>query len=250
MGIRPEFRWWVLTIVVVGVLLLISALALDRPNVVWDDGVPQCPHCRSEVAFFSVLCKTCKEPYDWKEASPEASPLSRWSLSALEARLLRERVDALGPTLANQRVAHALQIPLVSAEAFLETVDRGRCGWCGGTGRDLAQEREGSTCPVCFGTGQCIACGGDRRIRVGDEAAHLAYLVYHAGVEDVEAAVTVPHAVRLKEVERLTQEIVRLHAGTLDITRVLFWPAWPEQRTAVDVARERLDLVLQALAKE
>jgi hypothetical protein len=249
-GIRPEFRWWVLTLVVVGVLLLISALALDRPNVVWDEGVPQCPHCRSEVAFFSGLCKTCGEPYDWTIARAETSPLSRWSLSSLEARYLRERVDALGPTLAVARVAAALEVPRASAEAYLESVDRGRCGWCGGTGRDLKEEGEGSICPVCFGSGQCIACGGDRRIQVGDEVAHQAYLVYRRGVEDLGAATVVPHGVRLKEVQQLTQELVRLHAGTLDVTQVLFWPDWPTSRTAVDVSRERLDLVLQTLAKE
>lgn len=250
MGIRPEYRWWVLTLVVVGVLLLISALALDRPNVVWEDGVPHCPQCRSEVVSFSNLCKTCGEPYDWKVASVEASPLSRWSLTSLEARFLRERVDALGATVANQRIAHALQIPLVSAQVYLETVDRGRCGWCGGTGRDVAQEDEDSTCAVCYGTGQCIACGGDRRIRVGDEAAHDAYRTYRQGVEDAGAARDVPHGVRVKEVERLTKELIRLHAGTLEVTQVLFWPEWPVPRTAVDVSRERLDLVLSTLAKE
>ena len=251
MGIRPEFRWWVLTLVVVGVLLLISALALDRPNVVWDDGVPHCPQCRSEVAFFSGLCKTCKEPYDWKEAASDDSPLSRWSLSSLEARSLRERIDALGPTVATARIAAALELPRASAEAYLEAVDRGRCGWCGGTGRDLKQEREDSTCPICFGSGQCIACGGDRRIRVGDEAAHDAYLTYRSGLDDVDADVGVPTLVRVMEAKRLTHDIVRLHAGTLDATRVLFWPDWPAASlVAVDVARERLDLVLQTLAEE
>lgn len=250
MGIRPEFRWWVLTIVVVGVLLLISALALDRPNVVWDEGVPHCPHCRSEVAPYSVLCRTCGEHYDWKVAPPEASPLSHWSLTGLEARHLRERVAALGETLANQRVAHALGIPLVRAQAYLELVDRGRCGWCGGTGRDLAEDGDDSVCPVCFGTGNCIACGGDRRIRVGDEAAHEALVVYREGVEDAGAAEGVSLEVRRPEVERLTREFVRLHAGTEEATQIWFWPTWPGSGTAVDTARERLDLVLKTLAKD
>lgn len=250
MGIRPEFRWWVLTLVVVGVLLLISALALDRPNVVWDEGVPHCPQCRSEVAFYSVLCKTCGEPYDWTVADADFGPLSRWSLSSFEARFLRERVDALGETVANQRVAHALQIPLVSAQAYLEAVDRGRCGWCGGTGRDVAQERGGSTCPVCFGTGHCIACAGDRRVRVGDEAAHQAYGAYRESVDDAGAGKEVRHAVRLKEVERLTKEFLRLHAGTEEATRIYFWPQWPQPATAVEKARMRLDTVLTTLEKE
>ena len=250
MGIRPEFRWWVLTLVVVGVLLLISALALDRPNVIWDDYLPHCPHCRGEVAPYSVLCRTCGEHYDWKPSPPEASPLSRWSLTALEARALRERVDALGETVASQRAAHALGIPLTSAQAYLETVDRGRCGWCGGTGRDLAKEEEDTTCVVCLGTGQCIACGGDRRIRLGDEAAYVALGVYREGVDDARAAASVPLAVRRGEVERLTREFVRLHAGTQEATQAWFWPTWPGSSSAVEVARARLDLVLNTLASD
>lgn len=250
MGIRPEFRWWILTVVVVVVLLLISALALDRPNVIWEDGVPHCPHCRSEVAFFSGLCRTCTERYDWKEASGEASPLSRWSLSSLEARFLRDRVDALGAEVAARRTAAELELTVPAAEAYLESVDRGRCGWCGGTGRDLGSEDEESRCPVCFGTGQCIACGGDRRIRIGDEADHNAYLVYRSAVEDVEAAYGVPRDVGLQEVERLTREFLRLHAGTVDATQVPFWPDWPTPKKAVDVSRERLRRVLTTLAEE
>jgi len=249
-GIRPEFRWWVLTLVVVGVLLLISALALDRPNVVWDDGVPHCPHCRSEVAFYSGICKTCAEPYDWKVSPAEKSPLSRWSLTSLEARFLRERVDALGETVANQRVAHALSIPLVSAQAYLESVDRGRCGWCGGTGLDVAQDRESSTCPVCLGTTHCISCGGDRRVLVGDEAAHEAYEAYRQGVDDLMAAKGVSFDVRRTEVERLTEDFVRLHAGTLEATQLLFWPEWPGSYKAVDKCRERLELVLAVLGED
>ena len=57
MGIPAQSRWWVVTLLIVGVLVLISALALDRPNVVWSDGVPECPHCRHEVRHYSHRCQ-------------------------------------------------------------------------------------------------------------------------------------------------------------------------------------------------
>lgn len=250
MGIRPEFRWWILTVAVVGVLLLISALALDRPNVVWEEGVPHCPHCRSEVPFYSSLCPTCTERYDWTVAPDEGSPLSRWSLSALEARFLRERTDALGQEEAVRRVAGLLRIAREAAKEYLEQVDRGRCGWCGGTGRDLASSKKEDVCPVCFGRGLCIACGGNRRVRVGDENAHRAWIRYRTGVEDVADAVRLPDAVRVEEVHRLARELVTSHFGTMEATRVLFWPEWPTTATAADASRDRLDSVLTILAEE
>jgi hypothetical protein len=49
MGIPVQSRWWVLTLVVVGVLALISALARVPPNVVWSGEAPQSPPSRHEL---------------------------------------------------------------------------------------------------------------------------------------------------------------------------------------------------------
>jgi hypothetical protein len=252
-GIRPEYRWWILTLAVVGVLLLISALALDRPNVIWEEGVPHCPQCRTAVPHFSKRCPTCTEPYDWNPARDEDCPVSRWSLSALEARYLHERAEALGPDAAAARLVAELGLPLESARSYLETVGRGICGWCGGTGRDPAVTTGESECPVCFGRQRCVACGGDRRVKIGEESAHRAYLAYRRRVDDIvwyDHLPTSELAPRREEVRRLTREFAVRHPGTVEVTRVTFWPEWPTSRISVDAARERLDRVLKVLSVE
>lgn len=250
MAIRREFRWWILTVVVVGLLLFISALALDRPDVVWEEGRPHCPHCRSEVGFYSTRCRTCAERYDWSVAPDDISPYSHWSLGALEVRRLRDFVEARGREVAIDRVEEAFGIPHAAATAYLEHVGRGRCGYCGGTGRDLSAFEAGVPCPVCFGRGACIACGGDRRVRIGDEAAHRALLVYEAGVQDVRDTKHVSEAVRVEEVRRLAEKFLSRHAGTIEASRILFWPDWPSLKTAADSARERLDRLFEVLEAE
>ena len=60
---RPELRWLVMTILIVGVLLAISALALDRPDVIWTTKGPECPACRTPVASFAYKCKDCDESF-------------------------------------------------------------------------------------------------------------------------------------------------------------------------------------------
>ncbi len=273
-AVRPEFRWWILTLVVVAVLVLISLLAMDRPNVIWRQGEPSCPHCRSEVASFSSRCRTCREQYDWAAAPDEDSPLSRWSLSALEAKALVDRVLVLGDEVAATRVAEAIGVTRASATAYLKAVGRGRCGYCGGTEIALDVEPGGSAqpCPVCLGQGACIACNGDRRMRVGDEAAYRALKQYVEAVGELHDSI--PAATRRSELKNLTEEFVRRYAGTVEATQVLFWPEPPtrihplevatatpaivlqEARrrsandTAVGAARRRLDAVLEAVARE
>jgi hypothetical protein len=250
-AIRPEFRWWILTVVVLGVLLMISALALDRPNVVWSDAEPYCPHCRANVAFYSSRCQTCREQYDWTVAPEDEHAISRWSLSSLEANHVHDRIQALGPEEAAERVARKLSLDPEAAQAYLETVARGLCGYCGGTGRDLGSEAETvPPCPVCFGRRECIACGGDRRERIGDEGAHRALLEYQVGLVSVQMARSIPEDVRVEEIRRLTESFVRRHHGTVEATELLFWPRWPQRDRAVSVARRRLDLVIAALEEE
>lgn len=263
--IRPESRWWLLTLAVVAVLVGISFLALDRPDVVWSGGEPYCPHCRSGVEAYATRCAQCDQPFDWS-ATPDAdSPLSTWSLTALEAEVLRDRVQALGEEEAQRRAALALSITPEAAERYLATVGRGRCGWCGGTGEDLGDgdgPGEGP-CPVCFGRKWCIACGGDRRIRLGDPAAGRAFETYAQGLRDITPT-TLPQPVQQAEARRLNEAFIARHTGTVEATYLVFWPRWraaealatPDADTrvpglrAVEVARRRLDAVLEALASE
>jgi predicted amidophosphoribosyltransferase len=260
-AVRPEFRWWLLTLLLVGILLLISALALDRPDVVWEAGVARCPHCRAEVEPYSRRCRTCREQYDWSVAPDAQSPFSAWSLSALEAEDLQARKTLLGREEAEARVARVLSVSPEAARLYVDHVGRGLCGWCGGTGKDLDDApRFLKPCPACLGRGACVGCGGDRRVRVGDEASHLALLAYEAGLHDVSD--DLPVDVQRAEVRRLAEAFLERHAGTLEATRIVFWPLWQpasggesgtdRPRAAggpcvVEAARARIDAVLQAL---
>ncbi|MHC5010707.1 MAG: hypothetical protein ACYTG6_07105 [Planctomycetota bacterium] len=267
MSIRPEYRWWILTLAVVVILFGISALALDRPNVIWSGAEPQCPHCRNAVPAYSQRCPTCREEFDWTVAHPDDSPLSSWSLSLLETEYLRERVNALGAEVAVARIAEALGLTKEDAADYLEQVGRGRCGWCGGTGRHLAAlASENDRCPACLGKGQCVGCGGDRRIRVGDPVAAQAYARYRAELEDIlgpdgTRRPILPAAAQRDEARRLAEDFLLRHAGTEEAGRILFWLEWtvpseapwrPERcaPTIVVAARRRLDALLGAVGSE
>jgi hypothetical protein len=247
--LRPEFRWVVLTLGVVAVLLTISALALNKPDVLWRDGAAHCPHCGALVEPGSHRCKECREEYEWTVAPDEDSPISRWSLSPLEDAAVRERVKALGHVVAAEKVAAATGLSQDAARLYLEKVGVGRCGWCGGTGKDLEHlDANPSVCPACLGRERCIACDGDRRIRIGDQGAARAYRHLQAAIADVSGQV--PLDAERAEVRRLTDEFLGRWHGTLEATRVVYWPDWKpgEQNVrVVEKARGRIDQVLSAL---
>jgi len=257
MGIPAKSRWWVLTLAVIGVLVLISMLALDRPNVVWTGETPQCPHCRHEVTYYSHRCADCAGEFDWFTPSEDEAPISSASLSAQEAEWVRERVKVLGPDEAARRVAADTGLTLKAAGAYLASVGRGDCGWCGGTRRDLsAAEDPEETCPACFGSAHCVACGGDRRVRIGDERAARALRAYKRELGDLLAS-GVPAEVKRQEGRRLAREFLASHEGTREAESILFWPnLLPRVRggslatvgqTIVRQSRLRLDVVLKAL---
>ncbi len=261
MGIPVKSRWWIFSLVIVGVLLLISALALDRPNVIWDAYKPHCPRCRHEVAFYSHRCPDCRSDFDWTVAGKDESPISGDSLSVLEAEWVRARVEALGLETAARVVAGATKLSVAAATEYVQRVGRGDCGWCGGTKRDLAADdfEEAPPCPCCLGTGDSVACAGDRRVRLGDPTAHRAWRVYEAAMQDLlQPAAHVLAGERGKEARRLGEAFLRVHAGSREAARVLFWgdiaaPRLTAQdgprppRTVSEVAHGRLVRVLRAL---
>lgn len=259
MAARPESRWWLLTVLIVLVLLGISAFALDRPNVRWMGGQPHCPQCSAVTGLYASKCSACGSAFDWAVEPDEDSPVSRFSLSALEAELVRQRVQALGEEEAVRRVAARLEISPAAALDALRHVGRGRCGWCGGTGKELETFDEGAPCVVCLGTGQCIACAGDRRVRVGDEAAYQAWTRYELAVRDLRAEGTLLPELQRAELKRLGDAFLARHAGTAEAEHVVFWPAWRSdaetslavaeggETGAAEAARGRLDALLEAL---
>lgn len=247
MAVRPEFRWLILTLVIVGVLLSISALALDRPNVVWMDGQPHCPSCMNGVEAYATRCPHCTERFDWLPTRDEEGALSPYSLSPFEAELLRERIQTLGAEVAARRTSEALALSLEDATAYLESVGRGRCGWCGGTGRELGAE-PAQPCSCGGPDGSCIACGGDRRIELGNRSAHNAYLRYRESLQDLGPGL--PEELRLAELQRRNAEFLRDHRGTHEATLLLAVPGGGNDDRLVMRARRRLDKVLVALGAD
>ncbi len=259
MPIPVASRWWILTLLIIGVLLLISALALDRPNVVWQAHEPHCPHCRHEVKEFSNRCGVCRGEFDWAIAGEEQSPISDDSLTVLEAEWVHARVEELGLEVAARRVSEATGLTEKAASDYIQNVTRGDCGWCGGTTRDLDTKEEDAEepCPCCFGTGNSVACGGDRRVRLGDSTARRSFLAYEAELADLLRSRAGAEE-RGKEARRLAEEFLSVHAGTQEAARIRYWAdianprtepgkLTPAPRTVTQVARSRLDQVLEAL---
>ena len=264
MAIPVQSRWWIATLLVVLVLVLISALALDQPDVVWSDATPYCPFCRNVVRLYSHRCAECNGEFDWVVASKEESPISSDSLSVLAAEWLRERVKALGPEESAARASKATGLPAWAADAYLHSIGRGDCGWCGGTRKDLASQaslEDADTCSACFGTGRSIGCGGDRRVRLGDQSAARALAAYAAELHDLDlnAGPTSPDAKR-KEARRLAERFLTVHAGTPEAQDIVFWPRavapsdWQGALgyvapTVSEVCRARLRAVVKALRR-
>lgn len=249
---RPEVRWLVMTALIVAVLLGISALALDRPDVVWTVDGPVCPSCRSVVNLHAQRCRECGTDFDWTAASDEQSPRAHHSLSRLEAQLVREHVRRLGDALALTTVKEKLGLSAKAASAYLEAIGRGRCGYCGGTGEEVASDSEPHDCPVCFGGKNCIASGGDGISTLGARGAHTD--LHRLLREMATLSKHLTPAVRTRELERLARAFLDDHVGTVEAGQLPFWKdlipgdqAVGSARPAAEVARARLDLLLEAL---
>jgi len=258
MTIPVQSRWWIATLVIIAVLVLISALALDKPDTVWSAEKPHCPFCRHEVERYSDRCADCKGEFDWVVCPEEESPICADSLSVLQAEWMAERLAALGPEVAIERVARATGLSAEKAEAYLHSVGRGDCGWCGGTKVDLSSVEpleDAEPCPACLGTGRCTGCQGDRRARLGDQRAARALAAYQAELADL-AKMRVPLGLERvqTEVRGLGERFLESHAGTVEAQFILFWPkvgpAGQVGPTVAAVCRGRLERVIRELVPE
>ena len=262
MAIPVQSRWWIATLIIVAVLVTISALALDQPDVVWSAKggdpeampAPHCPFCRNEVESFSHRCDTCKGEYDWVVCPEDQSPICSDSLSVLQAEWVANRIRELGNDVAVARVMKATGFTEEKADAYLHSVGRGDCGWCGGTKVDLDSEEplaDSEPCPACLGTGRSTGCGGDRRATLGDQSAARALARYWAEIRDLHALpVPMDPDKRTDEIRRLSEAFLQSHAGTVEAWQILFWPMANGADRAPTIglhARGRLQAVTRSL---
>jgi hypothetical protein len=170
---------------------------------------------------------------------------------------VRDRVKALGPDEAATRVAAETKLSVEAAKAYLGSVGRGSCGWCGGTYLDPARADDADDeCPACLGQGKCVGCGGDRKISIGDQRAAKALRTYESELRALLHS-RVPDDVKRSEARRLASEFLVSHAGTREAASIRFWPRIVATRvdgrlmdgggTIIEYSRKRLDQVLHAL---
>jgi hypothetical protein len=181
-------RWILASLGLLTVIVVFSLAALDQKNVVWVGDAPHCPHCRMTVIDFATVCNKCDRAFDWKSHEDPCTAC----LSPRDARYYLHKYEdneaTFDAALLNAGLAEELVAGFVEYAAGLKS---GACGFCGGSGDWLApghQERttgEGGItelypvmvdsmkgrCPVCFGTGRCILCDGDRMVEEGRETA-------------------------------------------------------------------------------
>ncbi len=259
MAIPRSLGWLFVTALIVAALVGLSYLALDKPNAVWTGGEPHCPQCRKPVEWYSHRCPTCREEFDWVASPEEDSPWCESCASKPEMQAMLARSKALGETATVKRVASALALPEDQAREWWKAFEPGRCGWCGGTGRNLGSAENGrDVCPVCFGEKACIVCDGEERVRLGDEKAARALERMDRDLERWTTA-HAPRDVLWKEVQAADEEFVKKHAGTLETTSLLFWPALqghagapglPKGPRAASEARDRVLKAIRALAAD
>ncbi len=251
MAIPRQLRWLVATGLILGALVLLALLAMDQKDSVWADGKPHCPHCRTETPYYGNRCPTCREPFDWAEEPEEEAPYCVECLSPGEDAWLRDRQKALSDAAAVQRVAGVLHLDAAAATEWLRELGPGQCGWCGGSGRDLAAPATApKPCPVCLGAKKCIACGGDRRVAVGRHAAGIALDHYRLRITSL-AGFIAPARAR-EELWKENEAFLHRHVGTREASDLLFVPGFRagEPLRAAHEGRDRVEVVAKALRSD
>jgi hypothetical protein len=249
LGIPRSLGWLVVTGAIVAGLVGLSYLALDKANVVWRAGKPACPHCRTAVPDYAHRCPTCREEFDWVVSPEEDSPWCAACVTKPEMERMLTAAKSLGEAGTAARLSKAFGLPEPAARAWWKAIEPGRCGWCGGTGKDLAATGD-AECPVCFGGEACIGCDGDLFTRLGSERAardrdrmHRELRMVPPGAE--RAGYWREHRIRAKD-------YLRRHAGTAEAMEVAIDPQNRRPHTAetsAATARARVEAAVRALAE-
>jgi len=155
-------KWIFFTGACVVSLITLGILAVDERDVVWEDRTPLCPHCRAELAYYSLACRQCSHTLDW---TPTQEPCV-WCVDRETARVMRD-------AYATVRIAGEAHPERLAAwsPAYFREMEAGACAYCGGQG-SIGADAERKACPVCRGRKDCIGCDGSRAVIIGDERAH------------------------------------------------------------------------------
>jgi hypothetical protein len=184
-------RWVLAGIGLLVVIVVFSLAALDQKNVVWVKGTPQCPHCRTDVHLYASVCAGCGRAFDWETYETECTECLSELDAAYYQRRLRGHEKRLEELLA-ESIAPASAIRDLAS--YAKGLRSGSCMFCGGSGRWVAsgflqasagnggnapddrmirlmKESLEKSCPICFGTGRCVLCGGDHLVDHAREAS-------------------------------------------------------------------------------
>jgi hypothetical protein len=171
--------WFLFTAACAAALIALGVLAVDERDVVWEATFenlepapqdearqvarwqPRCGYCRAALRPFAVVCPDCDRSLDWLPHKEEC----RWCLADQDVDYMNDLFDAL------KTEDEPLAGPLASFPiAYFKGMQEGACSYCGGL-KHVMKDGAEVDCPVCFGGGKCIACGGDRSVVLGDESA-------------------------------------------------------------------------------
>lgn len=253
-------RWIMASLGLLTVIVVFSLAALDQKNVIWVGGEPECPHCRHEVTEFASVCSTCRRAFDWKSNEVPCNACmnsrdARYYLHQYEAS-----AEAYEAALLNAGIE---QEELAGLVEYAESLREGRCGFCGGSGEWLAPGHQEKTtgdggvaelypmmrdtmngkCPVCFGTGRCLLCDGDRMVEIGRESAKRDL----RSVEKMEQQINPLRDERSAEAGfQLIDTYVRNHRGRGEIMKIQSFDQVPDPH--LQRALDRLKFIQETLS--
>ena len=257
-------------IVVAAVIIVVGLRPGDTPgsrsvqDVVWSDEEPYCPHCRTDVNWYASVCYTCSHEFTWVPDAVECGTCIDAVRLRRFAKGLEDR-DGLREFLRSGVEAYGLPPDVVAATVpdlvlYVESMKVGACGFCAGTGRRVAPatvevlvedgdslfayaiEQLADKCPVCLGTGRCIACGGDRTVEHGREDASLGIENLHRLISELDPELNREQAERHF---RHTKEFIDRFTGAYELTDLS--SLYSSSHDQTDLARIRLETVLEAL---
>jgi hypothetical protein len=243
---RPErstsLNWLLFGIALVAFVIFLIVVAMDRENVVWEDGKPWCPHCRLEVPDYSTKCPICGEKYDWT-----GDERLCW-LCLAESDI--ELIHAIPTADLAKIVGEAIPGDEAQAQAVMKwfaEIGAGECVHCAGTGVDLfappAENGAKIPCPVCFGDTDCLLCDGREKIRFGNPGAHQDLIRYEERFAYDEGRLSRPDREKRREAAEKA-------VGALQGYDEVEWVEGPDGRSLVNRAEETRRRLLDLLPKK